>query len=124
MSASFFLIPGSPEHTQRRRELKERDEAHVNNLQAEARDVENRIAQADQDHEGALILEVARFLDAQAFVMRDDSKAAADKMRRGPKGNDPDFQRAIVIRGTLGNRSVRLALDRAERLVALVRAWG
>lgn len=118
---SFFLIPGTPEHTARQKEIADRDARHDAETRAKVAAVEEALA--DDTREGLRLIQLARLLDAESFRMREAAIVWAAAERARPGANDPGRQRATFLHESSGRRSVENALRKARQVMALVKSW-
>ena len=85
--------------------------------------VDAALREADEYRDAAQLVELARLLDGQSFRMREEGMERVEAMRRGPRGNDPDYQRAIAVHSRVARLSPEYALTKARAVLSLVRSW-
>ncbi|EKY30620.1 hypothetical protein HMPREF0185_00199 [Brevundimonas diminuta 470-4] len=122
--SGFFLIPGSPEHVARQTESAEREQQIDAANEARASAIDQAFRDAEMDREGAMLLELARLIDGSSFRSREEGLERVESMRRGPRGNDPDYQRVIALHGRIARMAPEYALVKARAVLSLVRSWG
>lgn len=121
MTGGFFLVPGTPEHAARQREIAERDARHDAETRAKVAAVEATLA--DDTRDGLRLVELARLLDGESFRMREEAIERAVVERSRPGANEPSRQRANFLHEASGRRSVEYALRKARQVMALVKSW-
>lgn len=117
----FFLTPGSPERHARQVEIARREAQVDGMLDARVADVEAMLA--DDSRDGLRLLELAHLLGADEFRRREEGLAFAAKLRSGPKGNDPSYQRAIMIHDRNARLNPEYPLTKARQILALIQTW-
>ena len=90
--------------------------------EGKAAELDRVLRESEHEPEAALVVAMARLLDATAFKLRDEGIERADRKRRGPKGNDPDHLKIIRIHERSSKLGIEFAVNQARRAIALVRA--
>lgn len=108
----------------RRRDEREAREAQLDAEQwEEGSRLEALLVAAETDREAARVVALARLLHPDCFAQREQGLAAVARDRAGPKGNDPDRQRAIRVHERVARLAISYAISQARAVMGLVSSW-